>query len=331
MPVLSQNDIEQEWKKGKTRPVYYLSGEETAVKEKIIKKIIPLFRPETFNYSMRQAQTCDINAFLDEARTVPMLSDRRFLALKDAQTLNKEALKALIEYIQNPCDTSCMIIAADFGRNKDQIREVLTAESAEVQCPKKTAEEALVYLNNALFPEVKSDGQALELIIECTSDTGISSLDNEAEKIKTYMHNSGKSIFSMEDAAEICGYSPKVSPYALGNFIMDKNTPEAMRTAGIMLANGNDPLLLLAIISGTVEKLIMAKRIHDGGNGSFTSKGQAWIYKNKAKKHSMARLIKCLNLCINAESELKSSNKPAPSVIIRHLIMATTIQDKKDN
>lgn len=330
MPFLSQTDIEKEWKEGKTRPVYYLSGEETAIKDKIIKKIIPAFKPETFNYSLRLAQTCDINAFLDEARTVPMLANIRFLALKDAQALNKEALKALAEYIREPCETSCMIIAADFGRNKDLIREALAGDSIEVQCPKKNAEEALEYLNNALFPEIKSDGKALELIIECTSDTGIFALDNEAEKIKTYMHNSGKTIFSVEDAAEICGYSPKVSPYALGNFIMDKNTPEAMRTAGIMLANGDDPLLLLAIISGTIEKLIMAKRIQDGGNGLFASKGQAWIYKSKAKKHSMPRLIKCLNQCIQYDSELKSSSKIDPAVLIRQIIIFATKQENKE-
>lgn len=329
MPSLTQQELEKEWKQGKTRPVYYLYGEETAQKDHFIKKIQPLFKPETFNYSLRLAQNCDLAALLDEAHTVPMLAEVRFLVLKDAEELKKQDRKLLSSYLEAPCETACLILAANFGKEEDPYRKALAAGCAETAFPKMSGDEAAKYLNDILFPDVKSDSKALELIID-TAGTSIAALDNEAEKIKTYMQDSGKAIFSEKDAAEICGFSQKIVPYSLGNYIADKNRPAAIKTAELMLSQGEEPLKILAEISFTVEKLLSASMT--AGNAmppGFFSQWQARLYKTKAGRHSTAQLTRALNRCIFVESELKSSNKLDPSALIRQLIAEITAETRR--
>lgn len=89
MQTLTPRALADEWAKKKTRPVYYLCGEETAMKEKALKTLEGIFKPESFNFSVRDAEGADIDQALDEARTSPMLAEVRFVALKRVEKLKR--------------------------------------------------------------------------------------------------------------------------------------------------------------------------------------------------------------------------------------------------
>jgi len=60
MQTLTPKALADEWAKKKTRPVYYLAGEEAALKEAALKRLEGIFKPESFNFSVRDAETGDI-------------------------------------------------------------------------------------------------------------------------------------------------------------------------------------------------------------------------------------------------------------------------------
>lgn len=323
MPNITINEAEKEWGQGKTRPVYYFSGAERAIKEHSINKIKPTFKPEPFNFSLRLAQKCNIRDFLDEARTVPMLANIRFLVLKDAEELKKEDLDLLLEYIASPCETTCLILTAAFT-GADPIAKILPISCAEISCPLMNEEKAEKYLNELLFNEVKSDAGALTMIVD-TAGTSIAALDNEAEKIKTYMHGSEKEFFTEADAAELCGFSRQVKPFEFSNQIMAQNRPAAIKTAETLLASGEEPLRMVATISSIIEKMLSVKKSSkDEVPYGMVSARQANLYRIKAAAYTESKLIHLLHRCLSIESELKSSNKLSPSVLIRQLIIEVT-------
>lgn len=330
MASLSWENVIKEWKDGKTRPVYYFHGSETARKDHLIRKIREIFCPDSFNYSVILAQNCDMSSLLYEAQTIPMISEKRFMVLKDAEELKKNDRDSLAAYLLNPCDSTCLIIAANFGREADPFKKNLQKNCADVSFPRMNGEEAANYLNSQLLPDVKSSIAALEIIVDAAG-TAMAALDTEAEKIKTYMSGSGKKTFTEKEAAEICGYSQKVMPFSLGNHIADKNRKAAISTAELMLSNGEEPLKLLAEIASCTEKLLSAKMFRGAQDEIpplFNSSWQGKIYRGKAEKHSEQQLVRCLNRCIYVDSELKSSNKLDPAALIRQLIMEITA-DKK--
>ncbi len=118
MQTLTPKALAEEWGRKKTRPVYYLCGEEAALKEAALKRLEAVFKPESFNFSVRDAETTDLAQALDEARTSPMLAEVRFVALKRVEKLKKEPMKALLAYLEDPCPSACLLLLADWPREK---------------------------------------------------------------------------------------------------------------------------------------------------------------------------------------------------------------------
>ncbi len=330
MQTLTPSALADELARKKTRPVYYLRGEETALKEAALKKAEAVFKPESFNFSVRDAETADIAQALDEAQTAPMLAPVRFVVLKRAEKLKKEAMKALLAYMENPCPSACMFVLADWPRDKqDPIPDALNEDSAMVDFAPMSAAQAVERLNSLLLSKgVKTDGEALEMMIELLG-TDSTTLDGEAEKISLYMHGLGR-VFSPEDALALAGFSRTQNPFELANAVCSRRPARAAAAADKMLAGGAEPLALLSQVSRSVEKLLKVKRLAASG-GAPSSCYQAGIPPGQynfalrdANAYSEEKLLRGLRRCLEAELLLKSTSKRDPGLIVRQLIYEIT-------
>ena len=330
MITLTPKALADEWAKGKTRPVYYLCGEETALKEAALKRLAAVFKPESFNYSARDAQSTDIAQALDEARTTPMLADVRFVALKHAEKLKKDGMKALLAYLEDPCPSACVLVVADWPREKqDPIPAALSADCALVNFAPMGHAQAVEHLNAMLLSKgVRSDGEALELLVEILGTDSLT-LDGEAEKIALYMHGLGRN-FSPEDALALAGFPRTQNPFELSNAVCGRRQAQAAEAALKMLASGTEPLALLSQTSRAVERMIKVKRLSAAGEGPASayqagmSPGQFQAALREAGAYTEEKLLRSLRRCLEAEELLKSSAKRDPGLIIRQLVYEIT-------
>lgn len=330
MQTLTPKALADEWARKKTRPVYYLAGEESALKERRLKDLQELFKPESFNFSVRDAETSDIDQALDEARTAPMLADVRFVVLRHVEKLKKEPLKALLAYLEDPCPSACLLLLADWPREKqDPLPGALGGDSALVNFALMSPQQAVDHVNGLLLAGgVKSDGAALELLVE-TLGTGSVTLDAETEKILLYMHGSGK-VFSPEDALALAGFAKAGNPFELSNAVCARRPAEASRAAAAMLAAGAEPLALLAQTSRSIEKLLKVKRLAAAGEGPAAayqvglSPGQIHALQRDAAAYTEDKLLRSLRRCLEAEELLKSSSKRDPALVIKQLVYEIT-------
>jgi DNA polymerase-3 subunit delta len=330
MQTLTPKALADEWAKGKTRPVCYLCGEEAAMKEAALKRLEGIFRPESFNFSVRDAETTDIAQALDEARTSPMLAEVRFVALKRAEKLKKEPLKLLLEYLADPCPSACLLVLADWPRERqDPIPGALSDGSALVDFSPMSAPQAVAHLNSVLLSGgVKSDGEALELLVELLGTDSLT-LDGEAEKIALYMHGLGR-VFNTEDAVALAGFSRTQKPFELSNAVCGRQAAHAAAAAVKMLDSGTEPLALLSQISRSMERMLKVKRLSAAGDGPAAayqagmSPGQHHAALRDAGAYSEDKLLRSLRRCLEAEELLKSSSKRDPGLVIRQLVHEIT-------
>jgi len=330
MQTLNPKALADEWAKGRTRPVYYLCGEETSLKEAALKRLEALFKPETFNFSVRDAETSDMAEALDEAQTSPMLAEVRFVVLKHAEKLKKDPLKKLLAYMADPCRSACLLILADWPREKaDPLPEGLTAESALVDFSPMPPPLASAYLNSKLLAGgVKTDKEALELLIDLLG-TNSTILDGEAEKIMLYMHGQTR-VFGPQDALALAGFSRAQDPYALSKAVQEHRPEAAAQAATGMLAAGDEPLALLAQTSKALEMMLKAKRLSASGEGQAAcyqagmSPGQYYHAAQHAASYTEEKLLRSLRRCLEAEEMLKSSSKRDPGLVVRQLIYEIT-------
>lgn len=330
MQTLAPKALADEWAQKKTRPVYYLCGEETALKEAALKRLEGIFRPESFNFSVRDAETTDLAQALDEARTAPMLAEVRFVALKRVEKLKKEPLKALLAYLENPCPSACLLLLADWPREKsDPIPAALGAGSALVNFAPLSHAQAVDHLNSVLLAKgVKTDGEALELLVELLGADSVT-LDGEAEKIVLYMHGLNR-VFSPEDAVALAGFARAQNPFELSNAVAGRRAAQAAEAAQSLLASGTEPLALLAQVSRSVERLIKVKRLSAAGEGPSAcyqagmSPGQYHAALRDAMAYSEDKLLRSLRRCLEAEELLKSSSRRDPGLVVRQLVCEIT-------
>ena len=330
MQTLSPKALADEWAKKKTRPVYYLCGEETALKEAALKRLAALFKPESFNFSVRDAETSDMHQVLDEAQTAPMLADVRFVAVKHAEKLKKDPMKALLAYLEDPCPSACLLILADWPREKaDPIPAALTGDCALVNFAAMSPEQAADHLNAVLLAKgVKSDGAALDLMVELLGCDSLT-LDGEAEKIILFMHGQNR-VFTAEDAVALAGFARAQHPFELSNAVCARQPARAAEAAAKMLEGGAEPLGLLSQVSRAVERMLKVKRLSAAGDGPAAayqagmSPGQYHAALRDAGAYSEDKLLRSLRRCLEAEELLKSSSGRDPELVIRQLVYEIT-------
>lgn len=330
MPALSPKALLEEWAKKNTRPVYYLCGEETALKEAALKRLEAAFKPEAFNFSVRDSETTDMHQLLDEARTAPMLADVRFIALRRAEKLKKEPLKILLSYLEEPCPSACLVILADWPREKqDPIPGALDKDSAIVDFAAMNAGQAREHLNSALLARgVKSDTEALELLVEMLGTDSLT-LEGEAEKIALYLHGLNR-VFTAEDAVAMAGFSRTQHPFELSNAVCDRDAARAAKALEEMLEAEAEPLGLLAQVSRTIERILKVKRLSAAGDGPAAayqagmSPGQYHATLSRAGAFTEDKLLRSLRRCLEAEELLKSSSGRDPGLVVRQLVHEIT-------
>lgn len=329
MPQLSPKELVEEWGRKKTRPVYYLHGEEAARKEAALRKLQEYFKPEPFNYSCRDAEISDVAEAIDEAQTSPMLADTRFVVIKKAEKLKKEPLKQLQAYLASPCPSACMIILADYAGKADALAGALPPGSASVDFSPMDADAAQDYLNRRLLAGgVKTDTRALALLVE-GAGTASAALDSEADKIIIYMHGQDR-VFDEKDAAALAGFGRNLKPFALSEALGRRDPRAAAEAALNMLENGEEPLGLLAQTSKALGNMLKARRAEASGEGQGASyamgmsPGQFFHAAKAARNYTEDKLLRSLRRCLEAEETLKSSARRDPSVVIRQLLLEIT-------
>ncbi|MDD2805990.1 MAG: DNA polymerase III subunit delta [Elusimicrobiales bacterium] len=328
MQTLSPRALAEEWARKKTRPVYYLCGEEAAMKEVALKKLEAAFKPESFNFSVRDAETAEIEEALDEACTAPMLADVRFVILKRVEKLKKEPLKKLLAYLENPCPSATLVLLADWPREKtDPVPAALGSDCALVDFEQMKPAEAVAHVNSALLARgVKAEGEALELLVELLGTDSVT-LDGETEKIALYMHGQDR-FFSPEDALALAGFSRVKNPFELANAVGARRAAQASEALNAMLASGAEPLALLSQLSRTVEKLLKVKRLAgEGAAASYQAGLSPWQFNNALRDAAVwsdDKLIRSLRRCLEVEELLKSSSKRDPAILLRQLAQELT-------
>lgn len=99
-------------KNGKVFPVYFFYGHEDYLIEEEIQKLLnPLSQKERgFNLHLFNGEEYSSQEIIQTAQTLPMFSQYRFVIVSDADRVDEEKVGALMQYIQNPSPTTCLVL-----------------------------------------------------------------------------------------------------------------------------------------------------------------------------------------------------------------------------
>lgn len=102
----------KEIEKGLPGPVYYLwSGENVFLEDSLARCVETAIDPNNadFNYDVFYPSSAP-QEILDAASTLPFMTQRRLVVIKDFHQFKAPAIKALTPYLDGPSESTCMII-----------------------------------------------------------------------------------------------------------------------------------------------------------------------------------------------------------------------------
>lgn len=167
-------------------PVYFFYGPEDYLIEQETKKLLDrtLSQKERgLNLHLLSGEEHGSQEVLRAAETMPMLSKYRVVMVHDADRMEKEKVKALVDYIRRPSASTCLILSGQtFGQWKDYRTEIGKVGKV-VECSRLKGQPLSSWIKNRMIDQNKRLSEdAVEYLIEVVGDH-LHDLDNALGKI----------------------------------------------------------------------------------------------------------------------------------------------------
>ena len=328
MAQLNVEKLFSELQANKIRPVYCLGGEEVFRKNLAVEKIKKIISPDEFNVSTFSIDKSNAGEILTLANTPPAFADRRLIIIKQAEKIKFDILKSFVEYLQNPLDTTCLIFMTAERKPANALLKACTEHAVKAIFYNLDESQASRWVNSVVEKnKFKADFDAVHLLIE-TAGMDLTALNNELDKIFTYLADDKNKTITKETVLNSLGFSKEENPFALASCLLEKNMKKSLSLTEKLLASGQEPMFLLNIIRNTAIKILKVKRMMrknftqeqifaQAGLNRFFDRG--FIEKTHNFKNENI-LVDALEKSLEIESLMKSSQLTDPKASIKSLI-----------
>lgn len=97
------------------KDVYYVYGDEELLVENAIKRLQGLLSSEVdadFNMELLNAPEVGVERIIDSAETMPLMSDRRLVVVRDINLLSRKQQETLVSYLDRPNPATALVLVA---------------------------------------------------------------------------------------------------------------------------------------------------------------------------------------------------------------------------
>lgn len=266
-------------------PIYLLYGNERFLIEEMREKLIQQASEMDINvYDMTESP---IELALEDAETLPFLSDRRVVIIKNPYFLTSEKklasasavehhLKKLEQYLENPSPYSLVIFEAPY--------EKLDERKKIVQLLKKTAQvfEANALQEKQVYAWINSECKSLNINIDEAAVKQLYSfigkdlrrLKSELEKLSLFVGENG--YVSEEIVNLLVARSLEDNVFVLVDHVINKRIDEAFQTLHDLFEQKEEPIRIVALLA---RQFRIIAQVHSLRKKGYTPKQMAVYLK----------------------------------------------------
>ncbi|MFN0203179.1 MAG: DNA polymerase III subunit delta [Bacteroidia bacterium] len=250
---MSFDNIKKDIQKQKFAPIYYLYGEETYFTDKITelvdKEAIELSQRD-FNRAHLYASETNIGTILTEAKSFPIMADRRVVILKEAQNFSAKEWDKMKTYFQKPMKSTVLVLAFK-GKGKKlpaALEKMLDKSGAVIFESKKLYEKDV---RNWVLTFIMGEGFEMESGVEdlVVSNLGanLHLIENELEKIFIFLKAFGKNKLTKEIIYEMMNIDKEFNVFELVKALSTRNVAQSHLIIDKLAANTklNPPIIIV--------------------------------------------------------------------------------------
>jgi len=308
-------------------PAYLLSGEEGYLIDRSLSRLVQKALaggPPDFNLDVFYAKDTTADAVAAQANTFPMMAERRVVVLKEANRLKDVApLKA---YMESPSPATVLILVAE---GAERAKEESIARAMGDSC-------AHVHFYHPMKAELtrwikvltKESGYAIDddatgYMLDVLGEN-LALIEAELNKVFNFT-GEGKTV-TYEDVKEAVGDFGLPLVFDLADAVADKGVGSAMDMLGKLLMEGEQPVMILGMMSAHWRKLLDAKERTERGEGPKELRSAFRLnFKNEKKflgqvsRLPKEELVRAFHLFRKADTALKGSAL-SPKLVMERLV-----------
>ena len=338
MPPLTSHELLSRLKKGKPVPAILLLGAEPYLRDICRAQLIEQYVPEaarTWAVSRFSAGRGDIQATLDQAQTLPMLSPQQVVFLENIEAIEEfadkkreDAVELLESYLADPAPFTVLVLEAAQLDQRMKLSKLLLEKSLVVSVglgdDPNQRNAAAVALARSLAKEqgVEFEKGAAEDLAECVS-ADLQRLKTEIEKLATFAGE--RKTILLEDVASMVISERTTTVWEMADMIASRQGKRALEFLDRLLRSGEEPIFLLGGLLFMYRKLVEAGEVKGVVNGWQAARAlqmapeKAELAVRNARKISKPRLLAGMRAFQLADNRLKGGGED-PRAVMEFLI-----------
>jgi DNA polymerase III subunit delta len=292
---------------GTPDPIYLLIGEDEVEKSALAAEFAELVEEGLRAFNAGEWTTGDrladgVSTVIAAARTLPMMSPRRVVAVLQAETLlapkreseaASRALEALESLLADPERQTTLVFAASGVDRRSRSFKLLQKHATVVECGiiEGQADAERWVRTRAAAGGAEIEPQAARLLVQ---RAGLDVKRLRAEVDRLLLYALGQKRIGLEDARAIAGPVALLDDWAMTNAIEAGQTGEALRQLALMLDAGAPPEKVLGQIG--------------------------WVVRAKFPQIAPARVRTSVDALFRTDQDLKRS-AGEPRVLLERLVV----------
>ncbi len=347
MPPLTSHELLSRLKKGKPVPAILLLGAEPYLRDICRAQLIEQYVPEaarTWAVSRFSAERGDIEAALDQAQTLPMLSPQQVVFLENSEAIEEfadkkreDAVELLESYLADPAPFTVLVLEAAQLDQRMKLSKLLVEKSLVVTVglgdDPNQRNAAAVALARSLAKEqgVEFERGAAEDLAECVS-ADLQRLKTEIEKLATFAGE--RKTILLEDVAAMVISERTTTVWEMADMIASRQGKRALDFLDRLLRSGEEPIFLLGGLLFMYRKLVEAGEVKGVVNGWQAARAlqmapeKAELAVRNARKISKPRLLAGMRAFQLADNRLKGGSED-PRAVMEFLIAELTAPETR--
>jgi DNA polymerase-3 subunit delta len=310
------------------KPVYLIFGDEDLLLEQAVRRLrkrLQAVADLDFNMETFDGENADVGEVVAAANTLPFMSDRRLVIVRNADKLPSSALAELAEYAANPAQTTCLVLVArKIARNTKLFKAVDALKGTfEYRAPRRHEYPGKVAeFFKARGRTVTPDGAEL-LVASVGRD--LRRLSIEVDNIVSWSEGTGP--LTAQDVADVISQTAPVSVFDFTDAVGGRDAGSALRLLATLLVQGESPQGVHAMAVRHARQLLSARALLDrGGNSGAIAREMGmpeWLagrIVNQAKRFTTSELVDALRGAADAEWRMKTSQADARLVLERWVL-----------
>lgn len=279
-----------------------------------------LVDPDEFSLVTLNYKETSIEAIIEEAQTLPFLSDKKAVVVNDAFSFTGAKVKSevghdidrLVDYLTNKNDDTLLIFKVfnDTLDNRKKITKIMKEKGKVTEVAEMNEQEVRQYLSDILsVNDVTMNKNAMDAFIHRTG-INYETVTNEMHKLILYVEES----ITEEDVEAVVSISLEQNIFKLTDLILSKKKAQAVRLLRELILQKEEPMQLLHLIIGQFRLLYQVKLLISQGYQADNIARSLKVHPYRVKlasrdvgKYSQEVLEGKMVMCRDIDYKFKSS------------------------